>query len=109
MIIDFSAMEETVLPNFKGGEKEMRANMYVDGMNRIMRCRLVPGASIGLHVHDTGSEIIFFLEGSGKAVYDGREERVQAGMCHYCPKGHSHTLINDTDRDLVFYAVVAQQ
>lgn len=109
MLIDFSKAEETVMTAFKGGEKELRASMYVDERNRIMRGRLVPGASIGLHTHDTSSEVIFFLEGSGKTVLDGKEERVRAGMCHYCPKGHSHTLINDTDEDLVFYAVVPQQ
>lgn len=109
MIIDFTKMEETVLPAFKGGEKEMRAHMYVDESNRIMRCRLIPGASIGLHTHEESSEVLFILEGNGKAVYDGTEECVSAGMCHYCPKGHSHMLVNDMDADLIFYAVVPQQ
>ena len=109
MIIDFTNMEETVMPEFKGGEKEMRAKMYVDESNRIMRCRLIPGASVGLHTHEGNSEIVFILEGNGKAVYDGAEERISAGMCHYCPKGHSHTIVNDTDTDLIFYAVVPQQ
>ena len=109
MIIDFKSMEESVLPNFKGGEKEYRAKMFVDEQNRIMYGRLIPGASIGLHTHEDGSEMIYYLEGEGKAIYDGVEERVYAGCCHYCPKGHSHTLINDTDADLVFFAVVAQQ
>lgn len=33
MIIDFNSMEVTVLPNFKGGEKEFAANMFFDGTN----------------------------------------------------------------------------
>ena len=109
MIIDCMSMEETVLPAFKGGEKEMRAKIHVDELNRIMRCRLVPGATVGLHTHEENSEIVLILEGSGKAVLDGTEERLNAGMCHYCPKGHSHTIVNDTDADLIFYAVVPQQ
>ena len=36
-------------------------------------------------------------------------ERLAAGDCHYCPKGGFHTLINDGDEDLVFFAVVPQQ
>lgn len=109
MMIDFNSMEEKILPEFKGGEKEYHAKMHTDELNKIMYGTLIPGASIGMHTHDTGSEIIYFLKGNGRAVYDGKEERVSAGMCHYCPKGHAHTLINDSDADLVFFAVVTEQ
>ncbi|MCH5251918.1 MAG: cupin domain-containing protein [Lachnospiraceae bacterium] len=109
MIIDFNNMKESVLPNFKGGEKEYAVKMKEDELNRIMRGRLIPGASIGLHSHETDSEIIFVSEGKGKVLYDDGEERVEAGMCHYCPKGHTHSLMNDSDSDLVFFAVVAKQ
>jgi hypothetical protein len=36
MIIRFDEMDLTVLPAFKGGEKEYRAKMFFDGSNRIM-------------------------------------------------------------------------
>ena len=101
MIIDFPNTPEQRLPNFKGGEKEYIARMFFDGQNRIMYGRLEPGASIGLHTHETSSEIMYFLA-------DG-EERVAAGQCHYCPKGHTHSLVNDSDADLVFFAVVPEQ
>lgn len=109
MIIDFDSMEEKVLPNFKGGEKEMATKMFFDGMNRIMRARLVPGASIGMHTHDAGSEIIFITEGRGCVIYDGERIALKAGDVHYCPKGHTHSLINDSDAELRFSAVVPQQ
>ena len=41
-------------------------------------------------------------------IYDGKEERVEAGLCHYCPQGHTHTLINDSDADLTFHAVIPE-
>ena len=109
MILDFQGMEETVLQNFYGGEKEVHARMHADGLGRIMLGRLEPGASIGVHTHDAGSEIVYVLEGDGKALYDGGEERLGPGDCHYCPKGHSHSLINDGAGDLVFFAVVPKQ
>ena len=31
---------------------------------------------------------------------------LEAGQCHYCPQGHSHSLINDSTEELVFFAVV---
>ncbi len=109
MIIDFNNEKATVIPNFKGGEKSISAKMYFDGVNRILHGVLESGATIGLHTHETNSEIIYFLSGKGKVLYDGEYETVEQGMCHYCPKGHSHSLINDSDSDLVFFAVVPEQ
>lgn len=109
MIIDFNNEKATVIPNFKGGEKSISAKMRFDGVNRILHGVLESGATIGLHTHETNSEIIYFLSGRGKVLYDGEYETVEQGMCHYCPKGHSHSLINDSGSDLVFFAVVPEQ
>ena len=109
MLIDFNAMEEQVIPRFQGGEGEFLAKMRVDELGKILRGRLEPGSSIGLHTHDTSSEIIYILAGKGKVLYDGEYEPLSAGSCHYCPKGHSHSLINDSDALLEFFAVVPVQ
>ena len=109
MLIDFETMEETVIPHFKGGEKETAARMFFDGQNRIMRGVLIPGASIGLHTHETSSEIVYILSGKGAVLYDDGRETLGPGSCHYCPKGHTHSLINDGSEDLVFFAVVPEQ
>lgn len=116
MIIDFNSMDVTVLPNFKGGEKEFAANMFFDGTNRIFKGRLIPGASIGVHTHDDSCEVIFILEGNGTILErePGSEDlttrEVTAGDCLYCPKNHTHSLMNTSDEtDLVFYAVVPKQ
>ena len=116
MKIEFDKMDVTLLPNFKGGEREFAANMFFDGTNRIFKGRLVPGASIVMHTHDDSCEVIFILEGKGTIVEivpsSGEESvsPVSAGDCLYCPKDHSHSLRNTSeDGDLVFYAVVAKQ
>ena len=109
MILDFDRLEPTVLPRFQGGEKQLDARMFVDENNKILRGRLEPGASIGLHTHETSSEMIYILRGTGRVLYDGAEQAVRAGVCHYCPRGHAHSLINDGDQDLEFFAVVPQQ
>lgn len=109
MIIDFNNIEEQALANFKGGEKELNARMFFDGLNRVMIARLQPGATIGLHTHDTSSEIIFVTKGEGHVLYDGEMLPVKAGTVHYCPKGHEHSLINDSQSDLEFHAIVPQQ
>lgn len=109
MLIDFSTMEEKVIPGFLGGEGTFHTRMRVDELGKIMRGCLEPGSSIGLHTHDTSSEIIFILAGTGKVLYDGAYEPLAAGSCHYCPKGHAHSLINDSDGNLEFFAVVPVQ
>lgn len=52
--------------------------MFADGHNRIMHGRLIPGVSIG------------------------------PSDCHYGPEGHSHSLVNDGEEDLVFFPAVPQ-
>ena len=108
-MIDFKNMPDTVLPRFKGGEGQLTAKMVSDDLNRILYATLAPGHSIGLHTHDTSSEIMYFLSGKGTVITDGTPETVAPGLCHYCKKGSSHTLINDGDEDLIFFAVVPQQ
>ena len=58
MIIDFSKIEELAHPNFKGGEKDYHSRMFSDDRVKIMKGRLTPGASIGLHTHTTDMEVI---------------------------------------------------
>ena len=109
MLIEFDKMEEQTIPHFQGGEGAFLTKMRVDELGKILRGRLEPGSTIGLHTHDTSSEIIYILSGTGKVLYDGEYEPLSAGSCHYCPKGHAHSLINDSDALLEFFAVVPVQ
>ena len=107
MKIEFDKIGTSVLENFKGGEKELSADMFFDGTNRIFKGRLIPGASIGLHTHDDSCEVIFILSGTGTlteispaengqdnsgSTQDTDIQTVTAGDCLYCPKGHTHSL-----------------
>ena len=110
MIVDFPNMPVNLIPNFKGGEKEFSVQMFDDGSCKIMHGILIPGASIGLHTHETNSEILFVLAGKGTLIDDGEAKPLRAGQCAYCPKGHNHSLINTDEKiDLEFYATVPEQ
>ena len=109
MIIKFDEIEEKELKAFQGGMYALNAKIYTDGQNKILRGRLIPGASVGTHRHETSSEIIFLLQGQAKSICDGKEEILFAGDCHYCPKGSEHCLINVGEEEVLFYAVVPQQ
>lgn len=107
MKIDYSKIEEEVIPHFKGGELSTAIKMFVDGSNRILKGRLEPGASIGLHTHENNCEMILITKGCGSVWDDGEIVPLATGDVNYCQKGHSHSLINNSDDDLEFFAVVA--
>ncbi len=109
MLIDFDRMEASVVPPMRGGEKEASVKTYADEHGKLLEGKLVPGATIGLHTHETSSEVIYILSGTGKILCDGVYEPLRAGSCHYCPKGHTHSLINDSEGELCFLAVVSEQ
>lgn len=108
-MLKFHEMPDTVLEHFKGGEGSTVTKMFADDLNRIFLGRLQPGCSIGMHIHDTSSEVIYVLEGEGTTVLDGVTEVLRPGDCSYCKKGSTHTLMNKGQQDLVFFAVVPQQ
>lgn len=106
MIFDLKNEAPEIYPHFKGGEGDFIAKIHFDGKNKIIHGTLPPHASIGVHTHDEDSEIIYILSGHGSVLDDGERLPLEAGQCHYCPNGHTHSLINDSEKDLVFFAVV---
>ena len=106
MLINFEQIPESIIPHMRGGEGQVAAHMFTDSCNKIMKGLLAPGCTIGLHTHDTSSEIICILSGTGKVLCDGEYEPLSAGAVHYCPRGHQHSLINDGTEDLEILAMI---
>ena len=109
MIFEYYENNLEKFENFKGGEKYIEAKMYFDGLNRFMIGHIPMGGSVGEHVHETNSEVIYVISGNGYVIYDGQREELHKGSVHYCPKGHKHTMVNDHEEDLVYFAVVPEQ
>lgn len=108
-VINFDSIAEDVQTGFKGGEGDVAFRIFKDDLNKVMRVRMTPLSSVGQHSHETDSEIILVLKGNGKVIFDGQELPIHEGQVHYCPKGHAHTIINDTDEELHLCCVVPQQ
>ena len=53
-------------------------------------------------------QIIYLLKGEATVCYDGQETKLLPGQVHYCPMGHSHSLMNQTKEELQFFAVVPE-
>ena len=69
MLINFNQLPENVIPHMRGGDGQVVNRMHVDRDNKIMKGLLAPGCTIGLHTHDTSSEIIYILSGTDRGSY----------------------------------------
>ena len=62
---------------------------------------IAPGCHIREHVHPAQEELLFFFEGRGEAVIDGRSHPLRAGTTVYVGAGHRHKFVNtDPAREL---------
>ncbi|MGS0624118.1 cupin domain-containing protein [Ralstonia sp. VS2407] len=61
---------------------------------------LPPGGVVRKHSHDANEEVLHFISGSGKALLDGVEYRLEGGTTLFLGKLRTHTFINDGDTDL---------
>ena len=89
-----------------GGAGTMTARMYNDEKYRIISTVRHPHSSIGLHLQHSGDDMNYVVSGHGRAICDGVEEPLSPGVMHICPKGSEHSIINDSDEDLVFMTIV---
>lgn len=62
---------------------------------------IAPGCHIREHWHDANEELLFFYQGTGKAVVDGVEHAIVPGTTVYLAPWTKHKLINDGDEDLM--------
>lgn len=109
MEIMFSDIPEKVNYRMRDGEGNTHNRVYEDEYAKIMILTLEPGASIGRHTHDANYEVFYGISGKGKVLYDDTEEPMLPGCCHYCPQGHSHSLVNNGAEPLAVFALIAKR
>lgn len=69
---------------------------------------LIPGASIGYHVHENESEMFYFIEGNGRVQDDDAFYDITAGDSMATFSGHGHAVENTGDTDLVILATIVK-
>ena len=68
---------------------------------------LMPGDSIGYHVHEGETELFYFVKGSCKVNDNHGEEAVlTAGDVLSTPSGHGHSVENVGDDEVLMVAVI---
>lgn len=96
----------------KGGKKYAEMTALSAEMPEKMRVfsiiTLIPGASIGYHVHEGESELFYFMEGCGRVQDDDQVIDITAGDSMATLSGHGHSVENTGDTNLVILATVVR-
>lgn len=69
-------------------------------------CLLKQNEKMVPHIHPPGvkGEIYAFLKGTGVMIVNGEQERVREGDVVFISEGAEHSLINDGEGELLWYA-----
>ena len=70
---------------------------------------LLPGHSIGYHVHTGESETYYIYSGKGEFNDNGTITTVSAGDVTFTPPGHGHSIKNIGDEPLEIIALILFQ
>jgi len=87
---------------------DFRRVIATGARSQLVLMTLAPGEEIGSEVHPETDQILFVLDGEGRAVVAGREREVEENDVVFVPAGTEHNLVNtDDDEDLKIVTVYA--
>ena len=98
--------------NMRGGHGKIKLEHMLSGgalppnTRLCAKITIAPGDSLGEHPHVGETEIYIFIEGKGKVTDDGMTISVKPGYVMTTGSGHTHSVLNDGDEDLVFLALI---
>ena len=112
MIKKKSEIQADVVTNLRGGIGDVTNFRFLTeqeskGAGRLFAKMVIkPGDSIGAHRHENDMEAFYILKGKALVCDDGDEAILEAGDCHICPDGHTHSLKNVGECSLEFIAII---
>ena len=65
-----------------------------------------PGAKMGMHLHDNGEHVQYFLKGKMVLKTEAEEKIIREGNAMHIPSGVKHSYENPYDEDAVFLCVI---
>ena len=105
-------MTTRVVENVRGGNGHvtfldlLKPDETLGKMRVCSLSTLEKGCSIGRHPHETDAEIYIILSGHAIVDDDGTITTVSAGDVVYTGGGAFHSLANEEDEPVTFYAMV---
>lgn len=81
-----------------------RKVLYTAKNSQLVLMSLKPGEGIGEEVH-TLDQFFRIEEGTGRAVIDGVEHKIEDGSAVVIPAGARHNVINDSSEEMKLYTI----
>ena len=88
------------------GNQAFRSTLTTGDHAQVVVMAIQPGDDIGEETHE-GDQLLFFVEGEGRAVLDGASEHVRAGDMVFVPAGTLHNFVNAGPEPLRLVTVYA--
>ena len=110
MVTRKSEQKISIREYMRGGKRQVKltalSNQLPENARLFSVLTLIPGASIGYHVHENETEMFYFIEGCGRVQDDDRFYDITAGDSMATFSGHGHAVENTGDHDLVILAAI---
>ncbi|MDQ3018801.1 MAG: cupin domain-containing protein [bacterium] len=84
-----------------------RKVLFTNKNSQVVLMSIEPGDDIGTEVHEHNDQILYFVEGEGKAVVNGEEHVIHPGDVVDVPAGSEHNFINTGETALKIFTVYA--
>jgi len=112
MITRMEQQAHSIREYMRGGKKHVQftdLSAALPGNVRVYSIlTLIPGASIGYHVHENETELFYFMEGKGRVQDDDMFYDISAGDSMATFSGHGHGVENTGDTNLVLLACIVK-
>lgn len=114
MVCNISDFDKIILENPMGGKGKLTKTNLLgkDNLGKKVSTfaiiNLDPHSTLGLHQHVGTCEGYYFIKGSAKYVDDDKTIAVKAGDFTMCDDGHFHSVINDSDEEVSFVALILE-
>ncbi len=94
--------------NIKDLAKEntfFRKVIYTGKYSQLVLMSIPSGGEIGEETHETVDQTLFFVNGNGEAVLEGKSKPIGKGDVVFVPAGALHNFKNTGDDDLKLYTI----
>ncbi|MFW6176080.1 MAG: cupin domain-containing protein [Thermoplasmatota archaeon] len=107
LVIDSDDIEKEKVEK---GQKVFIQKLIVDEQNAencyLRKFTMEPGAKMGMHLHDNGEHVQYFLKGKMILKTKSEEYEVEEGNAMHISTNTSHSYENPFEEDAVFLCVV---
>lgn len=76
-----------------------REVLFTGPNSQLVVMALKPGEDIGVETHDDVDQFIRVESGTGKAILDGKEHKLEDGVAVVIPAGTEHNIINTSQSE----------